>query len=80
MGINELGKNLKDNAKILAKIALTTGLQMGTILGAKALYDSLFPRYEKREIHTVFGEFDYSRVEEKLTRTTFFFCGSTLSK
>lgn len=73
MGTNELGKNLLDNAKILGRIALTTGLQMGTILGAKALYDSFFPRYEKRDIHTIFGEFDYSRVEKKLTRTTFFF-------
>ena len=73
MGTNGLGKNLKDNAKILGKLALSTGLQMGTILGAKALYDSVFPRYEKRDLNTVFGEFDYSRVEEKLIRTTFFF-------
>ena len=73
MGNDKLGKNLIDNAKILAKIALITGLQAGTILGAKALYDSLFPRYEKRDIDTIFGEFDYSRVEDKLKRTTFFF-------
>ena len=73
MGTNELKKNLLDNAKALGKIALTTGLQMGTILGAKALYDSFFPRYEKRDIDTVFGEFDYSRVENTLIRTTFFF-------
>jgi alpha-beta hydrolase superfamily lysophospholipase len=73
METNELGQNLKDGAKILAKIALATGLQIGTILGAKALYDSFFPRYEKRDIDTVFGEFDYSRVEEILPRTTFFF-------
>ena len=73
MGTNELKKNLMDNAKVLGKLALTTGLQIGTILGAKALYDSFFPRYEKRDIDTVFGEFDYSRVENALTRTTFFF-------
>lgn len=73
MRTNEFGKNLKDNAKILAGIALSTGLQMGTIIGAKALYDSFFPRYEKRDINTVFGEFDYSRVDERLPRTTFFF-------
>jgi alpha-beta hydrolase superfamily lysophospholipase len=73
MGTNEFGKNLKSNARTLAKIALATGLQIGTILGAKALYDSFFPRYEKRDINTVFGEFDYSRVDEKLPRTTFFF-------
>lgn len=73
MVANDLKKNLMDNAKIFAKIALTTGLQMGTILGAKALYDSFFPRYEKRDINTIFGEFDYSRVDDTLTRTTFFF-------
>lgn len=69
----ELGESLKNSAKMLARIALTTGLQMGTILGAKAAYDSFFKRYEKRDIHTVFGEFDYSRVGERLQRTTFFF-------
>ena len=73
MGTNGWGKNLRDNAATLAKLALATGLQMGTILGAKALYDSFFPRYEKRDIDTIFGEFDYSRIDEKLTRTTFFF-------
>ena len=59
---NEFRKNLKSNAMILAKIALATGLQMGTILGAKTLYDSFFPRYEKRDVDSVFGQFDYSRV------------------
>ena len=73
MEADKMGKQPVGNAKILAKIALTTGLQIGTILGAKALYDSFFPRYEKRDIDTVFGEFDYSRVEEKLIRSTFFF-------
>ena len=73
MGTNEFGKILKDNAMVLAKIALSTGLQMGSILGAKALYDSFFPRYEKRDIDTVFGEFDFSRVDNNLKRTTFFF-------
>ena len=73
MGTGVFKKNLMDNAKILAKMALTTGLQTGTILGAKALYDSLFPRYEKRDMDTVFGEFDYSRVADNLTRSTFFF-------
>ena len=70
MGTIELGKNLKDSAKSLAKLALVTGLQIGTILGAKTLYDSFFPRFEKPDLDTVFGEFDYSRVAEKLTRTT----------
>lgn len=69
----ELGESLKNSAKMLGKIALVTGLQIGTILGAKAAYDSFFKRYEKRDINTVFGEFDYSRVDKRLKRTTFFF-------
>ena len=73
MGTNELSKNRKGNAKLLAKMLLVTGLQIGTILGAKALYDSLFPRYEKRDIDTVFGQFDYSRMEDSLARTAFYF-------
>lgn len=64
---------LINDAKTVAMIALRTGLKMGAILGAKAAYDSFFKRYEKRDINTVFGEFDYSRVEERLLRTTFFF-------
>lgn len=76
METNSFKKNLLDSAKILGKAALTASLQAGTVLGAKALYDSLFPRYEKKDINTIFGEFDYSRVENKLERTTCFFpCG-----
>ncbi len=69
----EPGGRLKNDAKTLAGIVLRTGLQVGTILGAKTAYDSFFKRYEKRDINTVFGEFDYSRVGERLPRTTFFF-------
>ena len=61
------------DAKAVAGIALRTGLKVGTILGAKAAYDAFFKRFEKRDIHTIFGEFDYSRVEKRLPRTTFFF-------
>jgi len=67
------GGRFKNDAKTIAGIVLRTGLQVGTILGAKAAYDSIFKRYEKRDIHTIFGEFDYSRVEDRLPRTTFFF-------
>lgn len=69
----DLGESLKNSAKMLGKIALVTGLQIGTILGAKAAYDSFFKRYEKRDINTVFGEFDYHRVDQRLQRSTFFF-------
>lgn len=58
---------------MLGKFALATGLQLGKTLGAKTAYDSFFKRYEKRNINTIFGEFDYSRVKERLPRTTFFF-------
>lgn len=70
---NEPGGRFINDAKTVAGIALRTGLQVGTILAAKATYDSFFKRYEKRDIHRVYGEFDYSRVEERLPRTTFFF-------
>lgn len=66
------GRFLQD-AKTVAEIALRTGLHAGTVLAAKAAYDSFFKRYEKRDINTVFGEFDYRRVDEQLPRTTFFF-------
>ena len=69
----ESGGHIMNDAKTVAGIALRTGLQAGTILGAKAAYDSFFKRYEKRDINTVFGEFDYSRVDERLPRPTFFF-------
>lgn len=70
---NESGKRLISDAKTVARIALRTGLNAGAILAAKAAYDSFFKRYEKRDINTIFGEFDYSRVYERLPRTTFFF-------
>ncbi len=78
MDNQESGGRLINDAKTLAKIALRTGLQVGTILGAKAAYDSFFKRYEKRDINTIFGEFDYSRVSERLPRDTFFFPSGAL--
>lgn len=62
-----------NDAKSIAGIALRTGLKFGTILAAKATYDSIFKRYEKKAINTIFGEFDYSRVDKRLPRTNFFF-------
>ncbi len=70
---NEQSGRVINDAKTLAGIALRTGLKVGTILGAKAAYDAIFKRYEKKDIHTIFGEFDYSRVQERLPRTAFFF-------
>ena len=74
----ETGESFKNDAKAIAKILLRTGLQLGTVLGAKAAYDSFFKRHEKRDINRIFGEFDYSRVKERLPRDTFFFPSSRL--
>jgi len=68
---NILSDRLINDAKTVAAIALRTGLQAGSIIGAKAAYDSFFKRYEKRDINTIFGEFDYSRVCERLPRVVF---------
>lgn len=70
---NNWGENFKSNAKDFGKFALVTGLKLGSVIGAKAAYDAMFKRYEKRDIDTVFGEFDYSRVNGRLPRNTFFF-------
>lgn len=65
--------SMENNAKSLAGILLRTGLKMGTTIGAKAAYDAFFKRYEKKDLNTIFGEFDYSRVENRLPRITFSF-------
>lgn len=70
---NTWADNFKNDAATIAKLALVTGLNFATILGAKKAYDSLFKRYEKQDINTIFGEFDYSRVSERLPRTEFYF-------
>ena len=69
----DTGGRFINETKAVAGIVLRTGLQLGTVLGAKAAYDSFFKRYEKRDINTIFGEFDYRRVDKRLQRTTFFF-------
>lgn len=66
---NEQGSRFLNDAKALAMLALRTGLKAGTLLGAKAAYDACFKRYEKKQLHTIFGEFDYSRVADRLPRT-----------
>lgn len=63
----------KKSKRIVAVIALLSGLSTATIFAAKEIYDSCFDRYEKKELHTIYGEFDYSRVEHKLDRQLFNF-------
>ena len=60
---------------VAAMSLLITGVQSGKILAAKGIYDSCFPRYEKRDLCMVYGEFDYVRVKERLNRVLFTFSG-----
>lgn len=67
------GNHAKNIAKVVALLVVLTGLQSGTVLAAKTIYDSCFPRYEKKELVSVYGEFDYSRVDDRLKRVPFNF-------
>lgn len=64
----ETDNSAKSLAKIIALSVVFTGLQSGTVLAAKKIYDSCFTRYEKKALATIYGEFDYSRVQERLGR------------
>ncbi len=63
----------KKTKRIIALIAVLSGLSSGTIFAAKEVYDSCFDRYDKKKLSTVYGEFDYSRVSDKLNRHLFHF-------
>ena len=63
----------KKSKRIVATIALLSGLSTATIFAAKEIYDSCFARYEKKELYTIYGEFDYARMENKLDRQLFHF-------
>ena len=70
--------NSKSGKKLVALIAVLSGLSIGTIFTAKEIYDSFFGRYEKKQSYNIYGEFDYSRVEHKLDRQLFnFYSGET---
>ena len=62
-----------NSAGRIAKTVLFEGFKWGRVLAAKGIYNSCFPRHEKRNLSAVYGEFDYSRVEEKLNRIPFNF-------
>ena len=68
MDKNKKTLSSKSTKRIIALIALLSGLSSGTILAAKEIYDSCFDRYDKKELYEIFGEFDYSRVSHKLAR------------
>ena len=59
------GKKL---SKVVAMSVLLAGLKSCVVLAAKEIYDSCFPRYEKKDLATIYGEFDYSRVQGRLKR------------
>ena len=73
MGKSKNQGSSKSVKRIVALIALLSGLGSGTIFAAKEIYDSCFERYDKKILHTIYGEFDYSRVENKLDRQLFNF-------
>ncbi|MBO7187785.1 MAG: alpha/beta fold hydrolase [Clostridia bacterium] len=73
---NKKTRSLKNTKRIVALIAILTGLSSGTIFAAKEIYDSCFDRYDKKELYTIYGEFDYSRVSYKLDRQLFNFYSS----
>lgn len=73
MGNNKKTGSSKNVKRIVALIALLSGLSSGTIIAAKEIYDSCFDRYDKKELNTIYGEFDYSRVAHKLDRQLFNF-------
>lgn len=66
-------KNSKKIKRIVALIAVLSGLSSGTVIASKEIYDSFFDRYEKKELYNIYGEFDYSRVSSRLDRQTFYF-------
>lgn len=65
----------RNTARIVLTSALFAGLRSGKVLAAKRIYDSCFPRFDKRELTTVYGELDYSRVKERLYRIPLSFQG-----
>ena len=73
MDKNKKTGSSKKVKRIVALIAVLSGLSSGTIFAAKEIYDSCFERYEKKKIYSIYGEFDYSRVEYRLDRTLFNF-------
>lgn len=60
-------------AKTISLIATLTGLSTAVCIGAVTLYDSFFKRQEKKELYAYYGEFDYSRVKDKINRQLFTF-------
>lgn len=73
MNQDKTSGNSKKIRRIVALIALLSGLSTGVVLAAKEVFDSCFGRYDKKELYNIYGEFDYSRVANKLERQLFNF-------
>lgn len=73
MDNNNLNNTAKDRLKAFAFLAAKKGLEYGKVLAAKEIYNSFFKRHEKKELYKIYGEFDYSRVKDKINRTLFNF-------
>ncbi len=69
----ENNNSTKDKIKAFALLAATKGLEYGKLFAAKELYSSFFKRYEKKPLYKIYGEFDYSRVKDKVDRKLFTF-------
>lgn len=69
----ENNNSKKDKFKAFALLAATKGLEYGKLFAAKELYSSFFKRYEKKPLYKIYGEFDYSRVKDRLKRKLFSF-------
>ncbi len=65
--------NAKDALKAIATRAAQKGIEYGKIFAAKQIYSSFFKRYEKKDLFRIYGEFDYSRVKDKIKRKLFNF-------
>lgn len=71
----ETDNSAKAWGKALALSVALVGLRSGTALAAKRIYDSCFPRCEKRALSAIYGEFDYRRVRTQLKRSLVTFLG-----
>ena len=55
--------------------AMWAGVQSCKLLAAKRIYDSCFERYDKKDPSEIYGELDFSRVCDRLSRETVRFRG-----
>ena len=74
----KISKGARNVVKAVALSAVSAGLRTGGILAAKGIYDSCFPRYERKDPSLIYGEFVFSRVQDRLKRVTFNFLSENI--